>query len=166
MLDSIVKAMGVGTYEVLDPDGTVVRSGKLKNAPTTVGLTQILSVHFAAGTQSVAWYAGLVNDSGFSAFAAADTMLTHGGWTELTTYSESVRQTWSPTVTSAVATNTTVMSFTIGGTVVVKGCFFVDNSTKSGTSGTLWATAAFDSSQSLVLNQVLRVTYTITATGS
>lgn len=155
------------TWEIVNPDGTVGRSGEFKNATTNAGLNSALSVYLAAGTQLTTWYMGLINNSGFGGLAAADTMSSHVGWTELTSYTESVRQTWTPGAVSGQSVNNpTAVAFTINATVTVNGAFLVSNSTKGGTTGTLWATGSFGSPQSLTSGQVLRLTYTCTATGA
>ena len=45
------------------------------------------------------------------------------------------------------------------GTAVIKGVFL--NSDATGTAGTLWATAAFASTVSVVNGDTLKVTYTV-----
>lgn len=163
----VVQACGEFVFTARNADGTVAWQERFANAPTTAGLNAMLSVTFAGGSQTGTWYFGLVNNSGFSAFAASDTMSSHSGWTELTDYSESVRQEWAEgTPASGILGTTTVATFTINATVTIKGAFVTSSSTKSGTSGTLWATGAFSSNQSLTSGQTLQVTYQLTLTGS
>lgn len=167
-----VQVGGYITFEVCDPDGTIVRRGRCKNGVTTAGLTHILNTQFAAGTQVTQWYFGVIDNSGFSALSASDTMGSHAGWTELgsaggaSKYDETARQAWSPTVTAGSASNGTVATFTMNASVACYGAFITSSSTKGGTTGTLWATAAFSSVQNLVSGQTLKLTYTCTATAS
>ncbi len=58
-----------------------------------------------------------------------------------------------------------VAVFTIDATCTIRGAFLTSDDTKGGTTGTMWATAAFASTQALVAGQTLTVTYTCTATG-
>jgi hypothetical protein len=142
------------------------------NGVTNVGIEDNESTYFRSGTQITSWYMGLINNSGFSALAATDTMSSHAGWTELGTsasdkYDETTRPQWSPAAPSSrTITNTSSIAFTINTTVSVKGAFIVSNNTKGGTSGILWASGAFSSVQSLVAAQILRLTYTLTGASS
>lgn len=137
------------------------------NLVPTVGLNHALSITLAAGTQVTTWYAGLVANSGFSAFAAGDTMSSHAGWTEDQNYTEANRQTWTPgAVSGGVVSNSTSMNFTMNATTTIKGGFLVSNNTKGGTSGTLFAEGAFSANQAMSSGQVLKITYTSTATSS
>ena len=115
------------------------------------------------GTTAIAtWYIGLVDNSGFTAFAEADTMSSHGGWNEFTTYSESTRVEWTEDAAASKSiTNSTVVTFNITGSGTLKGAFITSDSTKSGTSGTLWATAAFGSTVPVVNTDQLKITYTV-----
>lgn len=144
-----------------------ISRGKFKNATCLAGVNDILSVYLGAGTQKTVWYLGLIDNAGFSTLSTADTMASHGGWTESATYSEGVRQTWTPSAVSGQSiTNPTAAVFSINGTVTLQGAFLVSNSTVSGTSGILWATGSFQSTQSMVNGQQLKITYTCNGTGS
>lgn len=143
-------------------DGEVIGVYNTSNGIVDVGLNHLLDVGFRNQTQTATWYMGLINNSGFSALAAADTMSSHAGWTEFTTYSESVRSTWTPAAAASRSIqNTTAVEFTITGTGTIKGVFLTTVDTKGGTTGTLWATASFASTVSVVNGDVLKVTYTI-----
>lgn len=85
-------------------------------------------------------YVLLIDATNFTAFSDDDTMASHAGWTELTSYSESVRQTWVNTGTSGGSiTNTPGAVFTCNDASSAIGWALVTNSTKSGTTGTLIA---------------------------
>lgn len=149
-------------YEVIR-NGNVVASGEMQNAIVTQGKNSLLDVYFRNQTQLPNWYFGLVDNSGWTAFASGDTASSHAGWTEFVTYSEGTRQAWSPgAASSASITNGTVATFSITGTATLKGAFIISNSTKSGTSGTLWSEAAFSGGTVAVVNgDELRLTYTL-----
>jgi len=154
--------------EGLDQHGNVIWRDSFKNGTCNGGLDNMLSVYLGAGTQIVTWYMGLINNSGFSTLSAADTMSSHAGWAEThTTYDEATRPIWNPAAVSGQAiTNTTSVSFTINTSITVAGAFLVSNSTKGGTTGILWATGQFTTSQSLTNGQTLRITYTCTASAA
>ena len=137
------------------------------NAFTTQGLNHSNDVLVNAGTQVTQWYVLPVNNSGWSAFAAADTPSSHAGWTELTDYSESVRQSWHVDASNGgVSLTTSVITFTANATIAVKGGAIISVNTKSATTGTLLATAAFGSVQNLVSGQALQFTISLTSTSS
>lgn len=163
-----VKFKGVFKWRVLEADGSPAldeqgapREGEFHNGNNTTGLNNLLNEYFGAATQTTTWYLGLVDNASFSAFSTSDTLASHAGWLENTNYTGN-RQTWSPGSASAASiTNGTPASFAITSTVVIKGAFLA--SVASGTSGILWATGAFSSTQSLINGQTLQVTYTATA---
>jgi hypothetical protein len=152
----------------VNPDGSIAWTDDIHNMATTAGLNHMLNTEFGGGTQSTTWYMGVINNSGFSGLAAADTMSSHAGWTEYTSYSESVRQTWTAaSAASGSTSNSSTVNFTVNASSTsVYGFFLVSDSTKSGTTGTLFATAALTTVQSPTNGQVLKVTYTITLTAT
>lgn len=143
-------------------NGEVIAVYDTINGIVDVGLNHILDVSFRNQTQTATWYMGLVNNSSFSAYSNSDTMSSHAGWIEFTAYDESNRPTWTPVAASGRAiTNSTAVEFTINATGTVRGIFITSNNTISGTTGILWATASFASNVSVLDNDVLKVTYTI-----
>lgn len=148
--------------EHYDKEGNLKAIYRVPNGIVDVGLNKILEDMFNGGTQSTTWYIGLVNNSGFSAFANADTMASHAGWTEATDYTETARPEWTAgTASSRSITNASTVDFSINATVTLKGIFIVNDATKSGTAGTLWSTAAFASNVSAVNGDTLKITYTV-----
>lgn len=136
----------------------------INNTATVVGINSILGVQFHGDTQITTWYGGLVDNAAFSAFSTADTMGSHAGWAESVAYSDATRITWGAGAASAGSiTNASAMTFNINTTATIKGLFITSVSTKSGTTGTLWATAAFGSTVSVSNGDQLRVTYTLSA---
>lgn len=145
-------------------DGKKIRDFMVQNGVTNVGKNHILDSTFNAASQVTSWYIGLIDSSGYSALAAGDTMSSHAGWNEFTTYSEGTRTEWAPDAAASQAiTNGTPATFSITGTGTLKGIFVASNSTKSGTTGTLWATALFASDVDVINTDILRITYTVTA---
>lgn len=155
-----------GWADIYNADGTFNRREKLTlrfwNGITTAGINNLFNVYFGATSKASAWYLGLIASSGYSALSAADTISSHAGWTEETSnYSQTNRPTWTPASASGGSvSNSSSVDFTITGSVTVKGIFVVNENTKGGTTGTLWATALFTSGdQALVNGQTLKVTY-------
>ena len=98
-------------------------------------------------------------------YNAADTMGSHAGWSEFTSYSEATRPapTWSAASSGSKATTAT--SFSINGSGTVAGAFMTTGSAKSGTTGTLYSAGNFTGgSRTVASGDTLNVTYTATLT--
>lgn len=153
---------GKFVIEHFDANGNLKGKYDVPNGIVDVGLNHILETQFRSGSQITTWYIGLIDNSGFSALAAGDTMGSHAGWSESTAYDEASRPTWSPgAAASRQITNGTTVDFTMDATATIKGIFITSNNTKGGTTGTLWSTAAFGSTVAVADNDVLKVTYTL-----
>lgn len=161
------KAVGKYIVECFDKDGNVKWVAESKNLVVNVGLQYMAGSALTSTAQITTWYLGLYGSGATNSPSAGDTMGTHGGWTEVTDYSEGTR----PAATFAAATNanpsvvTNTASkavFTINGTTVVGGAFLTSNNTKGGSTGTLFSAADFSSpgDRSVVSGDILNVTYT------
>lgn len=159
-------------YEVqcFGVDGTLKWSDKFENLVTTAGLNKYLDATLKTGLTSPAWYVGLVTgpDSG-NTYLAANTMGSHAGWTENTTYSQGTRPAWTPGTVSAgsVSNVASKASFSITGTVNLAGCFVADNSTKGGSTGTLLGVGGFSGlDRSAINGETVVVTVTMSMVSS
>jgi len=135
--------------------------GEDPNGITDVGIHYLLDAGFRGTSAISTWYAGLIDNSGFTGVDPSDTMASHSGWSELhTEYDEAARQTLS---FGAAATRkiTAEVSFTMNATKTVEGIFVNSDSTKNGSTGTLWSTALFSSAPGLVSGNVLTANYTL-----
>lgn len=155
-----------GQYHVdIIREDKIIGAFDFHNDIVTEGKNKLLDVCFRNQTQIAAWYFGLVNNSGWTAFVAGDTAAQingSNGWDEFTSYDESTRVAWSPAAASSGSiSNSSVATFTINATGNIKGIFVASVSTKSSTSGTLWSTAAFGSVVPVSSGDQLKVTYTI-----
>lgn len=156
-----------GKFQMEHWRGDVLLSKQdITNGITDIGKQQLLNIMFESATQITTWFIGLVDNAGWSAFAAADTMVTHAGWVELQAYGEATRNAWTPGAASGTGTvtvtNGTAVTFTMNATNVVKGIFINSIGTKGGTTGTLWSTAAFAATVSVNNGDLIKVTYTVT----
>mgnify|MGYP003624870086 CR=1 FL=1 len=134
-------AMGKWKAEVRDPDGNLLQTLDWQNLIVDTGLDQLLGTGLAGAGP---WYIGLTD--GTPTVAAADTMALHAGWVEVAGYDETARQAWTPgTVASQTVNNNAVPAvFTItSNSTTIGGAFLSDSSTKSGTTGLLFAVGAF-----------------------
>ena len=154
-----------GKFQVkhLDAVGNVKGEYEFPNGIVDEGLDSILDVQFHGASQIATWYIGLVDNSGWTAWADADTLSSHAGWAENTDYTEATRGEWTEDAASSRAiTNSTTVDFSINASGNVKGIFVSSNSVKStGNTGTLWSTAAFSSVVAVSNGDTLKVTYTV-----
>ena len=161
-------AKGRYVIECRDADGNLKWQEEIENLVVNVGLQYMAGTALTSTAQITTWYLGLITGPGASTtIAAADTASSHAGWTEFTGYSNATR----PTATFAsatladpsVVTNTaSPASFSINATGTVAGAFLISNSTKGGTTGTLFSASDFQApgDRSVVSGDTLNVTYT------
>lgn len=131
-----------------DDNGRLVWRRYADNVVTTAGKNYLINVAFRNSTQSAIWYVGL---KGTGTAAASDTSASHAGWSEVTGYSEAVRQTLTLSAASSGSSNnaSSPSVFTINTSVTISGAFLIDSSTKGGATGTLYNAADFTSPATL-----------------
>jgi hypothetical protein len=166
-------SLGVGGYftvECYDADGVKRWEERAKNGVSNAALNDLLNVYLRNTSQTAAWYLGLVDNASYTSFAPGDTMSSHSGWIENTNYSGATRPQWSPAAAASQSvSNTTTVDFAMnpGSAVTIRGLFVASDSTKGGTSGTLFSTAAFSGGNQTVNNgDTLKITYTVSASSS
>ena len=98
----------------------------------------------------------------------ADTPSSHTSFVESTSYSNSTRVAWTPGTISggSVDNSGSVAAFTINASDYIFGAFLISNSTKGGTSGTLFGCGVNSSgiARQVANGDTLNVTVTVTAT--
>lgn len=137
------------------------------NTVTTAGKNDMLDKYFAGSSYTAAFYIGLIADDSYTATAAGDTMSSHSGWTEEVAYSNSTRvsASWSSASSGSKALSSAAQFNMNANGTVVKGCFAVTNSTKSGTTGVLYSAGVFSGGDKTLDNgDILNVSYTATQT--
>jgi hypothetical protein len=134
-----------------------------KNIVVNTGLNILLDSTFKTGVTSPTWYVGL---KGTGSMIAGDTMASHSGWAEIVPYSDSTRPAFTPGSISggAVDNSASKATFNINTGSTVYGCFLANNSTKSGTTGTLYGGGDFGSSRAVSNGDTLNITITLTQT--
>ena len=161
------KATGVFEIKCHDKDGNLKWEAQSKNLVVNVGLAYMAGTALTSTAQITTWYLGLYGAASSNTPAAADTMTSHAGWTEVVAYSNATRV--SVTFVAATTANPSVVTnsaspavFNINGTTTVGGAFLTSGSAKSGTTGTLFSAADFGSpgDRSVVNSDTLSVTYT------
>lgn len=130
--------IGAGEWRVYDHD-------VFGNKTPDVSLQYQLDAAVTGGAAISSWFIGLINGPSAPTYAAGDTMASHAGWTENAAYSEATRQAWTAARTANNESNSASKAvFTINaGSQNLIGAFVVSNSTKSGSTGTLFAEGSF-----------------------
>lgn len=160
-------AQGVYTVRCLDADGNLKWEDTIHNLITTVGGNDMLDKYFAGSAYTAAFYLGLMSSVSYTTGAVlADTMASHGGWTEAggtnaPTYSQSARPTaaWASASAKSKALSS-ALSYSITSAGTVKGCFLTTVATKDGTTGILFSAGVFTNGDKVVANlDTLQVSY-------
>jgi hypothetical protein len=124
---------------------------------TTEGCNHVNDVVLRSATQVPTWYVGLILDP--PSLSAADTLASHAGWTEVTTYAETARPTLVPGASSAGQSDAAPVTFTMTVAKDVAGYFIASNSTKGGTTGKLLRTCLFtEGVRAMLSGQILVIT--------
>jgi len=164
-----VGAGGVFTVTCHGPDGQVKWADSFHNLVVNQGLQDMNSKYFKGAGYTAAWYLGLVTGPGSgTAFAAADTLASHAGWTENTAYTTSGGAGIRAAVTFGTATTAdpSVLNNSASPSVftmtsnaqTIAGAFLA--SVSSGTSGILFSAGDFTGGDKIVdSGDSLSVTY-------
>jgi len=164
--ENAARGGGVFHFKCYDKDGNLKWEDKAPNKVVNVGLKDMNDKYFSGSGYTATWFLGLVNNSPSPTYAAGDTMSSHAGWVESAAYTQATR----PAVTFGAATTAdpsvidnsgAVDVFTMNASVTIAGAFLTSNSTKSGTTGTLFSVSTFQSpgARTVVSGDTLNVTY-------
>jgi hypothetical protein len=155
-----------GYYEVkcYDAEGVLKWEEGIPNLVVTVGKNDMLDKYFAGTTYTAGWYMGLVDGATSPTYAAGDTLASHPGWTENTSYSGTDRITVGWTSASAGSKVSTSTSFSINATATIAGALLCTSQAKSNTSGILFSAGSFAANKPVVSGDTLSVTYTVMLT--
>ena len=133
-----------------------------KNITVDEGNNDNLDVYFKSGSASANWYIGLksTNQTHTISFNAAGigTQFTEG-----TGYSEGTRQAWTTAAVSSktITNSASPATFSMSGSATIYGAFLINNNTKGGTTGKMWACSDFSVARPVVNGDTLKVVYTI-----
>ena len=155
------KARFENVFTLTSGDGTVL---EICNEVKDDAINSFLNVFFDSEAATANWFIGLIDNTGFTATATADTAALHTGWSEFVTYDEAVRQTWTPNTSTAKSTSGNVAAFTVGTVAVgqkVQGLFVINESNKAGSTGLMFSTGVFAAPTEILTGELLQVTYTV-----
>lgn len=140
-------------------NGLIIARREAFNSVVTVGKNDLLDVAFGGGTQKTMWYFGLINNSPTPTLLTADTLASHTGWTEWTSYTGNRKEWVDAAAASGSKGTSSLASFTISASGTLYGAFL--GSVDTGTSGILWAHTAFPDPVPVVNADVIKLNYTI-----
>jgi len=159
-----MSAGGVFTVTCYDSNGNQKWVDIAPNLVVNTGLQDMNTKYFTGSTYTATWYIGLVgNTSSNTTFSGGDTLASHVGWEENTSYSGNRKAATFGAATLADPSNinnaSSTASFTMNANATISGAFLANVAT--GTSGTLFSVSDFQSpgDRQVVSGDVLNVTY-------
>jgi hypothetical protein len=169
-----IEAIALGDLfevECYDKHGNFKWMDVVKNLVVNTGLDNVLDEYFKGTSYDASHNCILMATT--PTVAAADTMASHGGWTEVAAYDETIRPkiTWGAVSSQSVNNTASKAVFTIstnattvGGVGLVTG---TGAATKSAATGTFYGGGVFTAGDKLLDDgDVLNVTVTATAAAS
>lgn len=149
------------TIECFDPEGNRKWAMEGWNLIPNVGLDDILDKYYKGSAYTAALYVFL---KGSGTVAAGDTMASHAGWSEVTDYDESVRQTLTlaAVASQSVDNSASKAVFSINATVTIAGAGLCTVNTKGGSTGILAGATDFASAKNAESGDTINVTITCT----
>lgn len=165
--EQVVGLMGRYEVECRDATGRLKWRDVIDNLVVDVGLNDMLDKWLKGSAYTAAFYVGLTG--GTPTVVAGNTMSSHAGWTDDTTYSNATRPALTLGTVSAKAVDNSASKavFNINGTATIGGAFVTTNNTKGGTTGTLISAGAFSGgNKSVSSGDTLNVQITYTASSS
>ena len=163
-------AGGVFTVECVGADGQVKWTDTFHNLVMNEGVQSMNTQYFKGVTYTAALYLGLVTGPGSgTTYAAGNTLATHAGWTENTSYSGTRKAVTFGTATTAnpsvISNSASPASFAMNATATIAGAFLC--TVTSGTAGVLFSAGDFTGGDKFVdSGDTLNVTYTFSLTAT
>jgi hypothetical protein len=166
-----LSAGGVFTVTCMDKDGHEKWVEIAPNLVVNTGLQDMNTKFFTGAAYTAAWYVGLVNGtSATTTFSGGDTLATHVGWEENSSYTGNRKAATFSAATLADPSNinnsASTASFTMNANATIAGAFLANVAT--GTSGLLFSAADFQSpgDRTVVSGDVLNITYSFSLDAS
>ena len=147
--------------ECFDAQGKLKWVDGFDNIVVNSGLDDILDKYFKGSAYTAVHYIGLKLAG---TVVAGDTMASHVGWAESVDYSNATRPVLTLGAVSAqsVDNSASKASFSINATATITGSFTTTDSTKGGSTGTLYGGGEFTTPRGVADGDTLNVTATYT----
>ena len=165
-----VGAGGVFSVECVGADGQVKWTDTFHNLVMNEGVQDMNTKYFKGSAYTAGFFLGLVTGPGSgTTYVAGNTLATHAGWTENTSYSGSRKAVTFNGATlanpSVISNSSAPSSFSMTATTTIAGAFLCTVS--SGTSGILFSAGDFTGGDKFVdSGDTLNVTYTFSLTAT
>ena len=166
-----LSAGGVFTVTCVDKNGTEKWVEIAPNLVVNTGLQDMNTKFFTGAAYTAAWYVGLVNGtSATTTFSGGDTLATHVGWEENSSYTGTRKAATFSAATLADPSNinnsASTASFTMNANATIAGAFLANVTT--GSTGLLFSAADFQSpgDRTVVSGDVLNITYSFSLDAS
>lgn len=148
--------------ECHDAQGNLKWVEDIPNIVFDRAIEDMLGIYFKGQPQRTAWYLGLLNTG--ASLLPTDTAAAHPGWSENTNYTAGQRQPANFGVISdkrmSNALNKAIFTMTAPAGNIV-GVFLISDPTKGGTTGMLYAAAAFSSVKNTEATDTITVSATV-----
>lgn len=150
--------------------GQLIRAGNIieefedPNLVVNEGLNSLLNVYFGGSTQLATWYLG-VFEGNFTPIATITAATIASTATETTAYASATRPEYVEAAASSQSITNTAnrASFVFNAAKTIYGAFLISNSSKNGTTGTLFSVSRFSTAKAVESGDELLLTYTFTA---
>lgn len=167
MLNEFASAQGVFSVECYDQNGNLKWTDTFHNVVTTVGKNLALDSYLGSNGGSAPGgtgpYMGLINASGFTAVSVNDTMGSHIGWSEYTSYTGTRKTCLFNSASAGSKALSVALQFLSTAVATIQGAFIVygpsASATLGNTSGTLYSAGAFALSQGVNVSDSLYIAY-------
>lgn len=166
-----LSAGGVFTVTCVDKNGAEKWVEIAPNLVVNTGLQDMNTKFFTGAAYTAAWYVGLVNGtSATTTFSGGDTLATHVGWEENSSYTGNRKAATFSAATLADPSNinnsASTASFTMNANATIAGAFLANVTT--GSTGLLFSAADFQSpgDRTVVSGDVLNITYSFSLDAS
>jgi hypothetical protein len=160
-LSESLGVVGWYTMECIGADGQVKWREEFKNTVTTAGKNLLLDTYLGGSAYTAAFKVGL---KGAGTQVVGDTLASHAGWAEITTYSGNRPTPSFSAASSGTKSTSAAAAFSINGTATVAGAILIHaGSTTPGetATGTLFSAGDFSASRSVVNGDTLNVSYSL-----
>lgn len=150
--------------------GQIIRAGQVieefedHNLVVNEGLNALLNIMFNGATQITTWYLGIF-EGNYTPVAGLTAATVASASTECTAYTAVTRPEYveAAAASQSISNTASRASFVFNATKTVYGAFLISNSTKSGTTGTLFSAARFTTSKAVESGDELLLTYSFSA---
>ena len=145
-------------------NGKVIDEWEEKNLVVDEGLNNLLDVYLHGSAQDLTWHVGIF-EGNYTPVNTDDAANIATNATECSAYTESTRPAWEEAAAAGktISNSANKATFTINDTKTIYGAFLISEGTKGGAAGVLFAASKFSTSRSVVTDDQLLITYSVSA---